>query len=83
MRNAASGVAGSVQSLTGENSAIASALSYYPHFERLNESECASVSGDLAILLSRMHKANSMARTGVRVEPSPHMAALVHFMGMD
>ena len=82
MRNLTSGsaTAGS-RGLTSSTGAIAAALSFYPNFDRLTEAERENVRNDLVLMAARIQKANSLS-SRARVELSPHVAALMNFVGL-
>jgi len=81
MRNITSGPA-QCQGLTAKNGAITRALSFYPNFERMPESERVTVRNDLVLIMARLQKAHSASPSVGGVEFSPHMAALLDFAGL-
>jgi hypothetical protein len=82
MRNPISGPAAQCQGLTARNSAISRALSFYPNFERLTEAERDNLRNDLVLMITRLQKAQAVLASVGRVEFSPHVMALMNFVGL-
>ena len=70
------------QTISSVNSAVASALSFYPNFDHIPESELQAVRSDLVLLISRLQRVNNLSPAFQDIAFSPHMTALIERAGL-